>query len=232
MNAIVRYTQDFISLFFPRLCAACATSLVNNEGVVCTHCLYQFPYTNFHLQDDNPVARQFWGRLNFGWAGAFVYFNQKSAVQRAIHQLKYNNKREVGTFLGSLYAEQLTELLREHPADVIVPVPLAVSRQRKRGYNQSECIARGMATVLHLPVDTLSLKRMKLTDTQTRKGRFSRLANMNEAFVATAGPSLEGKSILIVDDVITTGATIESCALALQEIPGVKISIAALAYVR
>ncbi|MGX5688796.1 ComF family protein [Arcticibacter tournemirensis] len=230
MNVVLNYASDFFSLFFPELCPACGRGLVKNESVVCTECRFHLPYTNSHLQPDNPIARQFWGRFPFEYAMAYLYFYQNSKVQKLIHQLKYNHKPEVGHWLGQTYGNQIRDFIRIDPPDIIVPVPLHKSRERKRGYNQSERIASGLSTVLGIPVDSESLLRNLATSTQTKKSRFFRSENMMSAFSIVRPENLQGKHLLIVDDVITTGATVEACALTLLSIPGVRISIAAIAF--
>lgn len=230
LNTILKYAGDFLSLFFPELCYCCGKSLVNEETAVCTECLYDLPFTNFHLHEDNPVARQLWGRFPFIYAGACFYFHQHSKVQTLIHQLKYNNKQAAGIWIGNVYGRQLKDLALAYQTDLIIPVPLHKSRERKRGFNQSECIAKGISEILNIPVNTDSLKRNIPTVSQTHKSRFSRYENMKEVFSVIQPDKLKNKHILIIDDVITTGATLESCATALMVVPGVKISIAAAAF--
>ncbi len=230
MNVVLNYAGDFFSLFFPELCPACGGGLVKNESVVCTECRFQLPYTNSHLQLDNPIARQFWGRFPFVYAIACLYFYKNSKVQKLIHQLKYNHKPEVGLWLGQTYGSQIRDFISVDPPDIIVPVPLHKSRERKRGYNQSERIANGLSAVLDIPVDSESLLRNLATNTQTKKSRFFRSENMTNAFGIAKPENLEGKHLLIVDDVITTGATVEACALTLLTVPGVRVSIASIAF--
>ncbi len=230
MNTVLKYADDFLSLFFPDVCCGCGQALVKDETVICTECLYQLPFTNFHLQEDNPVARQIWGRFPFVYAGACLYFHQHSIVQQLIHRLKYNNKQEAGRLIGRIYGRQIKEQAAFHHTDLIIPVPLHKMRERKRGYNQSECIAQGLSEVLNIPVDAINLRRDVSTLTQTHKSRFSRYENMKEVFSVIKPEYLKGKHVLLVDDVITTGATIESCATALLSVPDIKISIAAAAF--
>lgn len=230
MNKILRYAGDFISLFFPRVCCGCGHSLLDSEEIVCTDCLYLLPYTNFHLYPDNPVAKQFWGRIPLVFAGACFYFSKRSKVQRIIHQLKYNNKPEVGTWLGQIYGKQIVSTPLASTVDVIIPVPLHRDRQRKRGYNQSEYIARGISEVLGIPVDNKSLIRTSFTISQTGKSRFARYENMQKVFMVVNADALRWKHILVVDDVITTGATIEACCSALFDVEGIRLSAVAAAY--
>jgi ComF family protein len=229
MNAIVRYAEDFFSLFFPQLCSGCGKSLFKNESVICTDCVYNLPYTDFHKDSDNAVAKQLWGRIPFTAAFAFLHFHKGSRVQSLMHQLKYNNKPEVAFKLGEMYGAQLHSSDGVKSFDVIIPVPLHPAKEKKRGFNQSDFFARGLSQTLNIPVD-LSLRRKVFTDTQTRKSRFVRYENMKDVFVLPHSTSLEGKHVLLVDDVITTGATIEACAVELLKITGLKVSIATIAF--
>jgi len=230
MNAIPRLLNDFLSLFFPEVCAACGTNLIANESVICSSCIYHLPYTNFHLLTDNNVARQFWGRVPFTSCGSYLFFTKRSKVQGLMHQLKYNNRPEVGFKLGEMYGIQLKSSALFIAPDLIVPVPLHPSRYKKRGYNQSEHFANGLASKLNVPVATHLLKRLISTETQTKKSRFVRYENMQNVFGTVNGEQIAGKHLLLVDDIITTGATIESCANALLKIDSVKLSIAGIAF--
>ncbi|EOR95022.1 Phosphoribosyltransferase domain protein [Arcticibacter svalbardensis MN12-7] len=230
LHVVKQYADDFLSLFFPQVCCACGKHLVADENLLCTACIYNLPYTNFHLQPDNPVARQFWGRVPLVYAGAFFYFHKHTNVQDLIHQLKYKNKPELGHLIGRMYGKVLYELVHSSGTDLLIPVPLHHSRLKERGYNQSYCIAAGLSTVLEIPVSEQYLIRHKATDTQTHKNRFSRFENMTEVFTLEHAHELEGKHILLVDDVVTTGATLESCASMLLTISGVRVSIVSIAF--
>lgn len=229
MNAVLRYAEDFFSLFFPQLCSGCGKNLFKNETVICTDCIYNLPYTEFHNDSENAVARQLWGRITFKTAFAFLHFHKGSRVQNLMHQLKYNNKPEVAFKLGEMYGMQLSNSAAVKSVDAIIPVPLHPARQKKRGYNQSEFFAKGLSQSLNIPVD-LNLNRKAFTDSQTKKSRFVRYENMKDVFVITSHKSLENKHVLLVDDVITTGATIEACAIELLKINGLKVSVATIAF--
>lgn len=221
--------RDLISLIFPRICAACGNSLWKNEVVLCTSCNYNLPKTGFHLEDDNPVSRLFWGRVNIEGAGAFLCFNKGGKVQGLIHQLKYKGRRDIGNYLGYRYGHVLLESPLYRSVNYIVPVPLHRKKQSRRGYNQSEQIAIGLSDSMNIPVDILTLQRIKATETQTRKSRIRRWENVKEIFSVTDPDRLKNQHILLVDDVITTGATLESCIITLSSIQGCRISVAALA---
>ena len=216
-------------MFFPQLCSGCNKNLFKNEASICTDCLYHLPYTNFHLDVENAVARQLWGRIPFNAAYSFVHFHKGSRVQNLMHQLKYNNKPEVAFKLGEVYGLKLLNSESVKTLNAIIPVPLHPAKKKRRGYNQSELFAMGLAQSLNLPVD-LNLSRRVHTDTQTKKSRFVRYENMKEVFTVSNSASLEHKHVLLVDDVITTGATLEACALALLKIEGLSLSIATIAF--
>ena len=223
---------DFVSLIFPRICAACGKSLFQFEDVICTHCEHNLPRTNFHIDKENPVAKAFWGRVNLENATSMLYFNKGSKVQTLIHKLKYKGRKEIGLRMGELYGKELIKRRDFSDIDIIIPVPLHPSKQRKRGYNQSEMIAIGLGKSMNKFVDTQTLRRVKFTETQTKKSRFKRWENVKEIFQVNNPAGLDGKHLLIVDDVLTTGATIESCANAFANIPGVRISVVTLAYAK
>ena len=223
------YLGDFISLIFPRICEACGNSLWKNEEVLCHCCEYHLPKTNFHFDNENPVTRLFWGRAPIETGAAFLYFNRGNKVQRLIHQLKYKSKKEIGIFLGAQYGQELKYAPGFSTADAIVPVPLHKKKQMQRGYNQSEQFAIGLSGSMNISVHNHLLTRIKANETQTRKSRFRRFQNVHEIFSVCHPELWIGKHLILVDDVVTTGATLESCILALKVIPGVKISIACIA---
>ena len=223
------FLNDFISLIFPRICAGCGNSLWKNEEVLCHFCEYHLPRTNFHADHENPVTRLFWGRVPIEAAAAFLYFNKGGKVQRMIHQLKYKGNKEIGVFLGTQYGQNLKFSPCFNSADAIIPVPLHKKKYMKRGYNQSEQFAIGLAGPMNIPVNNKLLIRIKATETQTRKSRFRRFQNVNEIFLVKSPDQWSGKHVILVDDVITTGATLESCVHAMRVIPGIKVSIACIA---
>ncbi len=224
------YLTDFAALLFPQLCQACGDNLISGEDLICTDCIYNLPYTNFHQLPDNVVARQFWGRLNLEAAYAMLYFIKGGKVQQLMHAFKYDNVPQIGNKLGAIAGEQLKQHKVFKNADAIIPVPLHKTRQRKRGYNQSAFFAEGIAAALNRPVLCDNLVRTKATVTQTHKSRFERAVNMQGVFTLAHPEQLISKHILLVDDIITTGATLEACAAALLTVPGLQLSIATIAY--
>ena len=225
----MKWIGDFFSLVFPRICAACGNSLWKHEDTICHSCEFHLPKTNFHFSDENPVTKIFWGRADLVSGAAFLYFNKGNKVQLLVHQLKYNGRKDIGVFLGTLYGQTLKYAPSFNSADVIVPVPLHKKKYMKRGYNQSEQFGLGLSSVMSIPLDRHLLVRTKATETQTRKSRFSRYQNVREIFLVNQPENWRGKHLLLVDDVITTGATLESCIEALRVVPDVKISVAGIA---
>ena len=230
MNWLYDLWDDFFSLLFPRLCYACGNQLMRNESLICTECFVIIPRTNYHFVEDNPVAQLFWGRCLIEKAAAFSYYNKGSRIRKLIHNLKYNGIREIGYDLGRLYGLSLKTSGFINDIDIIIPVPLHPLKERIRGFNQSETISMGIADVTRLPVDIKSLARILVSVTQTKRSRYERWTNVEGIFQVIDSKSIMGKHILLVDDVITTGSTIESCANELLRIEGVKVSVVALAF--
>lgn len=221
--------NDFIGLFFPKVCYACDNVLLKNEETICTRCLFNLPRTNFHLHRDNPVSELFWGRARIEAATAFLYFAKAGRVQQLIHNYKYKGRLEVGRMLGKMFGADLKNSQYFSSVEAVVPVPLHWSKQKIRGFNQSEIFGREMASVMNIPIITDALVREKATATQTKKSRFERWQNVSYVFRMAQPEKIAGKHILLVDDVVTTGATIEASASVLLECPGTRVSIAFLA---
>lgn len=223
------YITDFISLLFPELCQACGVSLITGEELICTDCLYHLPFTDFHLKPDNMVARQFWGKINLEAAYAMCYFTKGGKMQHLMHQFKYKGVQKVGNMLGNIAGGQLAVNPAFSSADLIIPVPLHKSRLRKRGYNQSVCFAEGLSQKLNAPVEDNNLVRIRATETQTHRSRFSRFENMQQVFALNNPEKLVNKHVILVDDVVTTGSTLEACGAELLKVEGLKLSIATIA---
>lgn len=230
MSYLYDLWDDFLSLLFPRLCYACGNHLLRNENLICTECYVVIPRTDYHTVSDNPVAQLFWGRCMIEKAAAFSFYNKGSRIQKLIHTLKYKGVKEVGFELGRLYGLSLKSSGFSDGIDLIIPVPLHPSKKRKRGFNQSEIISGGISAATGIPVNVTSLLRASASDTQTKRSRYERWINVEGIFIVTEAEPLKGKHILLVDDVITTGSTIESCANELLKTEDIKVSVAALAY--
>lgn len=230
MLRISRWGSDLLGLLFPNLCNACGASLFYGEKLICTKCLFDLPFTDYHLYQENKVMKQLWGRVPLNAAMALLYFRKGAKAQRLIHSLKYNGKTDVGILLGSMIGERLKLSSLYSDIDFIVPVPLHHQKLRSRGYNQSSFIAEGIAQTINIPFKEEILIRTVSTESQTKKNRFSRYENMKAVFKVPVTDQITGKHILLVDDVVTTGATLESCANTLLENGALKVSIAAIAF--
>ncbi|MGC1390594.1 MAG: ComF family protein [Bacteroidales bacterium] len=230
MSYLYDLWDDFISLLFPRLCYACGNHLMRNENLICTECYIIIPRTNFHFKENNPVEQLFWGRCMIEKAAAFSYYNKGSRIKNLIHGLKYKGIREIGYELGRIYGLSLKASSFMDDIDLIIPVPLHPDKKRIRGFNQSESISVGIGNATDLPVDIKSLSRILVSETQTKRSRYERWTNVEGIFQVVDHQTIMGKHVLLVDDVITTGSTIESCANELLKIEGVKVSVVALAF--
>lgn len=216
-------------LLFPRLCIVCGDRLIDQEQWICLHCLHHIPRTNFHLVPDNPVAQLFFGRVNLEAATSFFYFSKGSKYQTLLHCLKYKGMKELGAEMGKHFGIELLRSPQFASVDVICPVPLHPSKEKKRGYNQSWWIASGLARQMGKELSADNLKRVTATETQTRKSRFARWQNVEGIFQLTSPEAFSGKHILLVDDVVTTGSTLEACASEILSKTSAKVSIATLA---
>ena len=221
---------DLISLFFPHLCEACDQPLVKGEDILCSHCLHKLPRTNAHKIDNIFITAKLYVKLNISGIYSFLYFRKQSSVQKLLHKLKYKNKPQIGTFLGKLFGSELAEAgINFSSYDFIVPVPLHKSRQRRRGYNQSEKFSSGLSEVLNIPVNQSIIQRIHKSTTQTRKTRQQRWENVKDIFYVYHAEEIKNKRILLIDDVITTGATLEASANKLIEAGVSEISVLTIA---
>jgi ComF family protein len=218
-----------IELLYPRLCIVCGDKLIEQENWICLHCLHHIPRTNFHLAPENRVAQLFYGRVKIENATSFFYFSKGSKYQTLLHSLKYKGMKEVGEEIGKQFGIDLMKSPDFASVDVVCPVPLHPSKEKKRGYNQSWWIASGIAKQMNKDLSTGNLKRSTATETQTRKSRFARWQNVEGIFEVSDPEAFSGKHILLVDDVVTTGATLEACATAILSTTNAKVSIATLA---
>lgn len=222
--------RDFISLIYPNLCLGCGKLLVKGENLICFDCLVRMPRTNFHKVENNKVEMIFWGRVKIEKAASYFIYQKGSIWQKVLHKFKYKGFKDAGFELGKNYGYELKDADYFGNVDYIVPVPLHPKKERKRGYNQSLSIAEGLSYSLGIPVESKNLFRIKYTNTQTKKGRYERWENVNNIFDIRSKEIYENKHILLVDDVITTGSTLEACANAILECKDSKVSIATLAF--
>lgn len=230
LMGMLQLVKDFISLFYPQVCLCCGEGLAESEEFVCTTCMYKLPRTNFHIQPGNALQKVFDGRADIAMAAAYCHYQKGNTVQDLVHELKYNGKKELGAYLGKWYGHDLKASDMYKPVDVVVPVPLHKRKMRKRGYNQSAWFAKGLAESLGAQCMEDGLKRVKYTETQTRKSRYERWENVKDIFEVNRKQELRGKHVLLVDDIITTGATIEACSHALLSLPVASVKVASIGY--
>jgi ComF family protein len=229
MFSVKNILADAMHLFYPHNCTACGSDLLAKDELVCIKCLRILPHTGFENIKDNSVERIFTGRVPIKDATAEFYFSKTQLIQQLIHQLKYKGNKEIGFYLGAIMGKKILQSNYFKNMDYLIPLPLYPDKEFKRGYNQAEIICNGMASVLKIPVHTKNVIRKRFTETQTKKRRTERWENVEGSFTIEHPSILNGKNILLVDDVLTTGATMEACAQVLSSVPGITISIATLA---
>jgi ComF family protein len=218
-----------LNLFFPPVCSGCNSFLLTNEKVICTLCRHNIPLTNHHLNPENEAFKKFYGRIPLEYASAFLYFHKKGIVQELIHKLKYKGHQEIGSVLGDWYAEDLKEKTTVKTADIIIPVPLHKKKLRERGYNQVTTFGLALSKELGIPYNDSLLFRTTYSKTQSQKSLLDRSEGINAVFNISFNEKDHNKHYLLVDDVITTGATLEACSRALLKIPGARVSIVCMA---
>lgn len=222
--------RDVFKLFFPNLCVGCGQELLETAQSICIHCRLHLPHTGFASYSNNPIEKIFAGRIPILFAHSEFYFSQNGLVQQMIHQLKYHNNTQVGYFLGEQVGSALLHSGRWHPYDYIIPLPMHPKKMHQRGYNQAAIIGKGIETVTQIPLLEQIVVRNKKTDTQTRKKRTERWENVADSFTIQDPEALYQKKILLVDDVITTGATLEACGQRILRVEGTQLGIVSVAY--
>lgn len=227
MNLTKRHIQSFYNLFYPKLCSACATVLQQGEKGLCTACLGAMPFTNYENSPENFAEKLFWGKVNIEMACSLFFYEKGSVYGNVIHRLKYKGDKEGGRTLAQVLANKLLSS-RFNKIDAILPVPLHKKRQKERGYNQSEVIAEVLSEITGKELIVNGVSRIKNTNTQTQKGRFNRYENLASVFKVNNPEILQNKHILLVDDIVTTGATLETLAAEILKVNETKVSVATL----
>jgi len=230
IKAIKNIASSTLHLFYPHVCTGCGSDLVREDNLLCLHCIHALPHTNFAFLANNPIEKHFWGRLPLTAGHSEFYFSKEFLIQHLIHQLKYKGDTQIGFYLGELMGRSLINSNRFNDIDALIPLPLYADKEHKRGYNQAAVICNGMSSVMNIPVLTAAVIRSYATETQTRKHRTERWENVSGSFKIAEPGELKNKHLLLVDDVITTGATLEACGATILEQQNIKLSIATLAY--
>ncbi len=230
---IISFWRRLLDLIAPRLCVVCGHRLSVTEEVICSKCNFHLPRTGFH-QDayENEMARLFWAQIPIERATAFFYYEPHAETANIIYELKYKNHPEIGTTIGRMLAKEIQPAGFFNEIDEIVPVPLARKRLHQRGYNQSKEIAQGISEITHLPINNNAVRRIVFEGSQTNKGRWERHENVEHVFELVDAASVCNKHLLLVDDVVTTGATCIACAKALCQAGDVRISILSLGFAK
>ncbi len=222
--------SDVAHLFYPHNCIGCGSDLLHKDSLICPVCFVSLPHTNYARVAGNPIEKIFWGRIPLAAAHSEFYFAKETLIQQLIHQLKYKGNIDSGMYLGELMANSLIESNRFNDINGLIPLPLYPEKEKKRGYNQAAVICNGMSAVMNVPVINNILLRKRFTETQTKKHRTERWENVAGSFILKNEDQLKGKKLLLVDDVITTGATLEASGSILLNIPDVQLSIATLCF--
>jgi ComF family protein len=219
-----------MDIIYPDLCLACSQPLQKHERILCLRCQLELPKTDYAEFPENPVAKKFWGKVPVANAMALYHFHKSSRIQNLMHALKYKGRQDVGIKLGNLLGFQLFKNDLFNSVDYITSVPLHREKEIKRGYNQANLIGEGLSEILEIPFASSILRKTKFTDSQTKKNRIQRWENVKEIFQLEEENTIKGKHILLIDDVITTGSTLEACTAELIKADGVRVSIAAVAH--
>jgi ComF family protein len=222
--------DDFLSLLFPKVCAGCKAFLLKNEDVICTVCRHDLPLSQFHLTTDNDAFKKFYGRIPVEFVAPMLLYHKKGIVQELVHSLKYRGHQEIGTFLGNWYASELIDSAGVKNIDTIIPVPLHQKRLRKRGFNQVTTFATALSNNLNIEFEENILFRKTNSKTQSQKKFDDRIEVQDTIFDVIFEEKHHNKHFLLIDDVMTTGSTIEQCARAVLKIPGAKVSIVTMAF--
>lgn len=227
---IVEYLSNFVNLVYPNYCLLCESNLHQNEATICTICEVKLPYTNYHTTIDNPIEKKLWGRVPIQKASSLLFFEKGLEVQKLISNLKYKNREDVGVKLAEIYSRQLLKDQSEFlQVDLLIPIPLHYKKQKRRGYNQCDSFTKTLSELLGIPFSFNSIERKIDTISQTGKSRINRWENVSEIFKVVNSEKLKNKHILLIDDVMTTGATLEALANKILAVEGTKVSVLVMA---
>ena len=229
MPSLKTILSNTLHLFYPHICTGCGSDRLQEDHLICLRCVNNLPHTSFAQHANNPIEKIFWGRIPLVAAHSEFYFAKESLIQQLIHQLKYKGNEGIGIYLGEQMGRSLMNSNRFKNMDYLIPLPLYPDKERKRGYNQAAVICSGMSGIMNVPVLSGNVIRQRYTETQTRKHRRERWENVAGSFMVNDKEMLRGKNVLLIDDVITSGATLEACGQSIFKAAEVKLSVATLA---
>jgi ComF family protein len=230
LNFKANILSPLAHLFYPHVCTGCGSDLLEEDNLLCLKCINDLPHTNFAMHTGNPVEKIFWGRLPLTAAMSEFYFAKGTLIQTLIHQFKYKGNKDVGMYLGAIIGRSLLSNNRFKQIDVLVPLPLFAEKEFKRGFNQATILCDGISEVTNIPVLKNNVVRKRFTETQTKKHRTERWENVASSFQVQNPKELKNKHALLIDDVVTTGATLEACGAEILKVEGSRLSIATLAF--
>ena len=225
----MRIFEDILNIIFPNVCCICNSGLTKNEELICFHCRSDLPKANFSDAKENELTNMFYGKLNLDFGISYLYFYKSGITQKLLHKFKYKNYPEIGEMIGNWIGHELLKSKIEHNVNIIIPVPLHHRKERKRGYNQSQYLAKGISDITKIPTNFKILKRIQYNESQTHKSKEQRWKSVEDAFQVINNTIVENKNVLLVDDVITTGATLEACGHQILKSGASGLSIATIA---
>ncbi len=229
MNTLINYFEDLVALFYPNLCFGCEENVPPRGRYLCTHCDYKIAKTNFHLDKENYFTKRFWGRLKLETAAAFYIYIDGGRCKKLISNFKYKGQQEIGVVIGQRYGHMLREQEHFKDIDIIIPVPMHINKRKIRGFNQSASFAKGLSESMELPWTDNAMERIFDRESQTKKGLLGRIENADLVYQVSDPKLLANKHVLLVDDVITTGSTLEGCGLKILEVGGTRLSFVTIA---
>jgi ComF family protein len=229
MNFKTNILSPLAHLFYPHVCTGCGSDLLDEDNLLCLKCINDLPHTNFAMHTGNPVEKIFWGRLPLTAAMSEFYFAKGTLIQTLIHEFKYKGNIDIGMYMGAIMGNSLLGNNRFPKIDALVPLPLFADKEFKRGYNQAAILCNGISAIMNVPVLINNVVRKRFTETQTKKQRTERWENVASSFHVNNPKELKNKHVLLVDDVVTTGATLEACGAEILTVNGAMLSIATLA---
>lgn len=225
----MNWFSSLFNIFYPTICVCCSEPLLDQENLICLTCRFDLPLVDNGKYTSNAITRIFDGRVDIQYGASILYYHDLGKAKELIHQLKYQNRQDIGVLLANWFGNKLIQFEGIHALDCIIPVPLHQKKLKKRGYNQLTTFGKRLSEILNLSYEEHALQRVSFTKTQTKKRRTDRFQNTDSKFLLSANHALNNKHVLLIDDVVTTGATLEACCKELEKAVGIKISILTMA---